>query len=124
MQILTSYFFQTVTEGHYSLAITILTTTIIGGCLIVLVEKQHIKGEITSRYYNIMRPFNRKLALYAIFAQRYLLALGVADDVGKSYEKSLNKEAEDIVKLACKVAEQVRIYLILKQRNWILYVMT
>lgn len=71
-----------------------------------------------------MRPFNHKLALYAIFVQRYLLALGVADDVGKSYEKSLNKEAEDIVKLACKVAEQVRIYLILKQRHWIRYVMT
>lgn len=33
MQILTSYFSQTVTEGHSSLAITILTTMIIGGCL-------------------------------------------------------------------------------------------
>lgn len=92
--------------------------------LLYWLRNKHIKGEITSRYYNIMRPFNHKLALYAIFAQRYLLALGVADDVGKSYEKSLNKEAEDIVKLACKVAEQVRIYLILKQRHWIRYVMT
>lgn len=105
MENLILYFSQTVSDSHLSLAVSILTTMMICGCLVILVENQHIKGEITSRYYNIMRPFNRKLALYAIFAQRYLLALEAADDVGKAYAKSLNKESEGIVKLSCEVVE-------------------
>ena len=100
MQILTSYFSQTVTESHLSLAITILTTMIIGGCLIVLVENQHIKGEIASRYYSIMRPFYHKLALYAKFAQQCMLALSAIDDEGKRYKKLLQDKTKDINKVA------------------------
>lgn len=100
MQILISYFFQTVTEGHSSLAITILTTMIIGGCLIILVENQHIKGEITSRYYNIMRPFYHKLALYAKFVQQCMFALEAVDDEGKQYQKLLEDKARKIKELA------------------------
>lgn len=100
MQILTSYFSQTVTESHLSLAITILTTMIIGGCLIVLVENQHIKGEIASRYYSIMRPFYHKLALYAKFAQQCMLALSTIDDEGKRYKKLLQDKTKDINKVA------------------------
>ena len=75
MQILTSYFSQTVTEGHSSLAITILTTMIIGGCLIILVENQHIKGEIVSRYNNIMRPFYHNSSLkFEIMAKQLYVA--------------------------------------------------
>lgn len=100
MQILTSYFSQTVTESHLSLAVTILTTMIIGGCLIILVENQHIKGEIASRYYNIMRPFYHKLALYAKFAQQCLLALSAIDEEGKRYKKLLQDKTKDINKVA------------------------
>ena len=100
MENLILYFSQTVSDSHLSLAVSILTTMMICGCLVILVENQHIKGEITSRYYNIMRPFNRKLALYAIFAQRYLLALEAADDVGKDVfdikAKKLNSICNDI----------------------------
>lgn len=100
MQILTSYFFQTVTEGHSSLAITILTTMIIGGCLIILVENQHIKGEIVSRYNNIMRPFYHKLALYSKFAQQCMFALEAVDDEGNQYQKLLENKTREIKKLA------------------------
>lgn len=100
MQILTSYFSQTVTEGHSSLAITILTTMIIGGCLIILVENQHIKGEIVSRYNNIMRPFYHKLVLYSKFAQQCMFALEAVDDEGKQYKKLLQDKTIDIKKLA------------------------
>lgn len=100
MQILTSYFSQTVTEGHSSLAITILTTMIIGGCLIILVENQHIKGEIASRYNNIMRPFYHKLALYSKFAQQCMFALEAIDEEGKRYKKLLQDKTIDIKKLA------------------------
>ena len=99
MQILTSYFSQTVTESHLSLAVTILTTMIIGGCLIILVENQHIRGERASRYYNIMRPFYHKLALYAKFAQQCLLALSAIDEEGKRYKKLLQDKTIDIKKL-------------------------
>ena len=99
MQILTSYFSQTVTESHLSLAVTILTTMIIGGCLIILVENQHIKGEIASRYYNIMRPFYHKLALYAKFAQQCMFALSAIDEEGKRYKKLLQDKTIDIKKL-------------------------
>ena len=102
MQILTSYFSQTVTESHLSLAVTILTTMIIGGCLIILVENQHIKGEIASRYYNIMRPFYHKLALYAKFAQQCLLALSAIDEEGKRYKKLLQDKTIDIKRLALR----------------------
>lgn len=100
MQILTSYFSQTVTDSHLSLAVTILTTMIIGGCLIILVENQHIKGEITSRYFNIMRPFYHKLALYAKFAQQCTFALSAVDDEGKRYKKLLQNKTTGIKKLA------------------------
>lgn len=100
MQILTSYFSQTVTASHLSLAVTILTTMIIGGCLIILVENQHIKGEIASRYYNIMRPFYHKLALYAKFAQQCMFALSAIDEEGKRYKKLLQDKTICIKKLA------------------------
>lgn len=100
MQLLTSFFSQTVTDSHLSLAVTILTTMIIGGCLIILVENQHIKGEIASRYYNIMRPFYHKLALYAKFAQQCMFALSAIDDEGKRYKKLLQDKTIDIKKLA------------------------
>lgn len=100
MQILTSYFSQTVTEGHSSLAITILTTMIIGGCLIILVENKHIKGEIVSRYNNIMRPFYHKLVLYSKFAQQCMFALEAVDDEGKQYQKLLKDKTRGIKKLA------------------------
>lgn len=100
MQILTSYFSQTVTDSHLSTAVTILTTMIIGGCLIILVENQHIKGEIASRYYNIMRPFYHKLALYAKFAQQCMFALSAIDEEGKRYKKLLQDKTIDIKKIA------------------------
>ncbi len=100
MQILTSYFSQTVTDSHLSTAVTILTTMIIGGCLIILVENQHIKGDVASRYYNIMRPFYHKLALYAKFAQQCMFALSAVDDEGKIYKKLLQNKTRDIKKLA------------------------
>ena len=99
MQILISYFSQTVTDSHLSTAVTILTTMIIGGCLIILVENQHIKGEIASRYYNIMRPFYHKLALYAKFAQKCMFALSAIDEEGKRYKKLLQDKTIDIKKL-------------------------
>lgn len=100
MQILTSYFSQTVTDSHLSTAVTILTTMIIGGCLIILVENQHIKGEIASRFYNIMRPFYHKLALYAKFAQQCMFALSAIDEEGKRYKKLLQDKTIDIKKNA------------------------
>ena len=100
MRILTSYFSQTVTINHLSLAVTILTSMIIGGCLIILVENQHIKGEIVSRYNNIMRPFYHKLALYAKFAQQCMFALEAVDDEGKQYQKLLEDKARKIKELA------------------------
>ena len=102
MQILTSYFSQTVTDSHLSTAVTILTTMIIGGCLIILVENQHIKGEIASRYYNIMRPFYHKLTLYAKFAQQCMFALSAIDDEGKRYKKLLQDKTIDIKRLALR----------------------
>lgn len=102
MQILTSYFSQTVTESHLSLAVTILTTMMIGGCLIVLVENLHIKGEIASRYFNIMRPFYHKLSLYAKFAQQCMFALSAVDDEGKRYKKLLHDKTIDIKRLASR----------------------
>ena len=99
MQILTSYFSQTVTASHQSLAVTILTTMIIGGCLIILVENQHIKGEIASRYYNIMRPFYHKLALYAKFAQNACLLCLLLMKRGKRYKKLLQDKTIDIKNL-------------------------
>ena len=73
---------------------------IIGGCLIILVENQHIKGEIASRYYNIMRPFYHKLTLYARFAQQCMFALSAIDDEGKRYKKLLQDKTIDIKGLA------------------------
>ena len=102
MQILISYFSQTVTDSHLSTAVTILTTMIIGGCLIILVENQHIKGEIASRYYNIMRPFYHKLTLYAKFAQQCMFALSAIDDEGKRYKKLLQDKTIDIKRLALR----------------------
>ena len=75
---------------------------IIGGCLIILVENQHIKGEIASRYYNIMRPFYHKLALYAKFAQQCMFALSAIDDEGKRYKKLLQDKTIDIKRLALR----------------------
>lgn len=100
MQFLTSYFSQTVTDGHFSLAVTILTTMIIGGCLIILVENQHVKGEITSRYHNIMRPFYHKLALYAKFAQQCMFALEAVDNEGKRYKQILQDKTKELSRLA------------------------
>lgn len=119
MQILTSYFSQTVTDSHLSTAVTILTTMIIGGCLIILVENQHIKGEIASRYYNIMRPFYHKLALYAKFAQQCMFALSAIDDEGKRYKKLLQDKTIDIKRLALRavMTGKDNLYLNAKELN-------
>lgn len=117
MQFLTSYFSQTVTESHFSLAITILTTMIIGGCLIIIVENQHIKGEITSRYYNIMRPFYHKLALFAKFAQQCMFALEAVDEEGKRYKKRLQDKMVRINKLAYEAIVTGKDFLLLDPKE-------
>lgn len=100
ISLMLSYFSQTVTEEHVAFAITILTTMIMGGCLIILVENQHTQGEIASRYHSIMRPFYHKLALYAKFAQQCLFALEALDSEGREYKHSLQDITIGIRRLA------------------------
>lgn len=61
-----------VSSDHLSMAITIVVTIIMGGCIIILVENQHIEGEIASRYHSIMRPFYHKLSLFAKLVQQFM----------------------------------------------------
>ena len=95
-----SYWSQNINANHYSLAITILTTVIIGGCLILLVENQHTQGEVITRYYNVMRPFYHKLTLYAKFVQQCLFALVAIDEDGKRYKKKLKDLCFDLKAIA------------------------
>ena len=93
------YLSKEATASHFSLAVTILTTVIIGGCVILLVENQHTQGEVLMRYHHVMRPFYHKLTLYAKFVQQCLFALCTIDkedEAGKEYKRVINETCVDL----------------------------
>ena len=105
LYVLSAYFFpdycgRIVTDNHISNAISIITTFIIGGCVILLVENQHIESEVTSRYYSIMRPFYKRLIAYSKFAQQCMFALSASDETGKNAKKKLQIEMAPIKRVA------------------------
>lgn len=91
-----SYWFKNATVSHFSLAVTIITTVIIGGCVILLVENQHTQGEVMMRYHHVMRPFYHKLSLYAKFVRQCMFALHAIDKEGKDYKRKIDSLCGDL----------------------------
>lgn len=89
-----------VTGVHISMVISIITTFIIGGCVILLMENQHVEGEVTSRYYTIMRPFYHRLTAYCKFAQQCMFALSALDEDGRKTKKILEEKSVLIKRVA------------------------
>ena len=100
MEFLKMYWNQDANISHYSLAISILTTVIIGGCVILLVENQQTQGEILTRYHNVMRPFYHRLTLYAKVVQQCMFALRAIDKDGEAYKSKIQKLCNDFRAIA------------------------
>lgn len=88
------------TSGHISLAITIITTVLVGGCILVFVENQHVVGDVTNRFQSVMRPFYKKLTNYAKFATRCILAISASDKEGRDFKKRKKENSKDIQRIA------------------------
>lgn len=89
-----------VSSDHLSMAITIVVTIIMGGCIIILVENQHIEGEIASRYHSIMRPFYHKLSLFAKLVQQFMFSLESKDSEGDKYKERLKNITFEFKRIA------------------------
>lgn len=88
------------TPGHINLAITIITTVLVGGCILVFVENQHIVGDVTNRFQSVMRPFYIKLTNYAKFAYSCLTAIMAADKAGREFENTIKENCKEIQGIA------------------------
>lgn len=56
-------------ESQIGNIISILSTLLTGGALIILIKTLHLSNVITDRFYNKMEPFKRKFISYVNFVK-------------------------------------------------------
>jgi hypothetical protein len=84
------------TEATISNSITIITSVLVSGCILLLVENQHLVGETTSRYHALMRPFYRDLSKISNFINFCLSAIVPKDEKGKQIKDSFTYQCKQI----------------------------
>jgi|GEM_PF-3568984 len=60
---------------YLDISVSILSSFLTGGFLLLLVENQHLHKSVVDRYYAIMRPFYHNLSKYFIFVSYFHYAL-------------------------------------------------
>lgn len=86
-------------EVQTGYVITLLTTLLAGGMLVVLVENLHISSTLTDRFYNKMQPFMHKLTCYVRFVDRFKNGIKYIDP-SQEYVAKLQSTINQIEKLA------------------------
>lgn len=83
------FFVTDVSSAHISIAVTITTTVLIGGCLLLFVENQHIESEIVSRYHSVMRPFYHRFTHFVKIISKFVLSIRSRDDEGRKIKEKI-----------------------------------
>jgi hypothetical protein len=90
-------------EGYVGCSITIMTTVLIGGCIILLIENQHIEGEIAARYHAVMRPFYAMLTNVVKFISKCFHSIDTVDSDSREFIFNLEKSCKGIRKYAYQI---------------------
>lgn len=102
MKLIDGFFLKDVSAAHLSLAVTISTTILVGGCLLLFVENQHIEGEIVSRYHSVMRPFYHRFTQFVKVIAKFVLSINSSDDEGRK----IKGEIKNMTARLCQIASR------------------
>ena len=102
MKFIDGFFFKDVSASHLSLAVTINTTILVGGCLLLFVENQHIESEIVSRYHSVMRPFYHKFTQFVKVIAKFVLSIRSRDDEGRKIKGEIKNMAARLCQIASR----------------------